>query len=653
MQSTTVNSAKMRILLTLLLVLLLQTTVEAKKRIRNIEYPRMGWRNTRSLEINRVTLTDTATVLWFDVFNMGDETFSIGKKACIRVDGKDLTARNATGIVFEQEMRIPDEGKISFSLSFPPIDRRTELLDFRASENGWKLFDIDLTGKRYMDGFPEGLPDDIKQLRMDTNAPLPDPLFATDTTTVRVHILGYSRYREALGQKMWLYVNTFFPAKQHEYIVRISDEGIAEFRFPQYVTSECLPLINTANGPCCPGGAWVKSGETADIYINLSPLVLWDTQVNYRQAFPCKQHPGYFKGHYALLNTLEQEKYEGLEYSMNLHSGNFADYNMTADEYATHVAQRYADLKKSIETYAGLPRMLQELHIIRLQSEAVEALVDADNLLTHNYRSVHHAWDRSRPIDYTPPVLRPEHYAFLQSLPLNTPHIAYSGLSITACTGKQLFDSTAINMLTTDTCGFLTELGKVHHLPAQIMEGHPLTNAQEQTLASLSYPYFADVCHGLQAEISARLESAATKKGYIICDVPDVPSDSIFTAIAARYRGKAVLVDFWGTWCGPCRAAIRQMEPMKKDKDFSEGVQFVYLTGTGSPEAVWRSSISDISGHHYRLSEAQWDAICNQFSISTVPSYVLINPDGTFTRIDNSNMNPTRLMQFLREARMK
>lgn len=63
MQSTTVNSAKMRILLTLLLVLLLQTTVEAKKRIRNIEYPRMGWRNTRSLEINRVTLTDTATVL--------------------------------------------------------------------------------------------------------------------------------------------------------------------------------------------------------------------------------------------------------------------------------------------------------------------------------------------------------------------------------------------------------------------------------------------------------------------------------------------------------------------------------------------------------------------------------------------------------------
>lgn len=117
---TTVNSVKVRILLTLLLLLLQQTTLEAKKRIRNIEYPRMGWRNTRSLEINRISLSDTATVLWFDVFNTGDETFSIGKDACIRVGGKDLAARSANGIVFDQEMRIPDEGKNSFSIVFPP-----------------------------------------------------------------------------------------------------------------------------------------------------------------------------------------------------------------------------------------------------------------------------------------------------------------------------------------------------------------------------------------------------------------------------------------------------------------------------------------------------------------------------------------------------
>ena len=210
-------------LLALFLVTLCPTMVEAKM-VRTIEHPRMGWRNTGSLEIDRIVLSDTATVLWFDVFNTGCEAFSISKDACIMVGGKDFGVKSAVGIDFGKEIRIPDEGKVSFRLIFPPIGQKAELLDFRESAGGWKLLGVDLTGKLYKDGFPEGLPDEVKRLRIDADAPLPEPFLTMDTTTVRVQILGYPRYSEALEGEMSLIVNNFFQPNSantpHGYLMR-------------------------------------------------------------------------------------------------------------------------------------------------------------------------------------------------------------------------------------------------------------------------------------------------------------------------------------------------------------------------------------------------------------------------------------------------
>lgn len=140
-------------------------------------------------------------------------------------------------------------------------------------------------------------------------------------------------------------------------------------------------------------------------------------------------------------------------------------------------------------------------------------------------------------------------------------------------------------------------------------------------------PFIAGSLQRYNDRLKARIEENKQKKGYRLNEVPAVENEKLFDAILAPYRGKAVFVDFWATWCAPCRDGIRRMKSMKeelKDRD----IVFVYLTGPSSPVKTYENMIPDIAGEHYRLSGEQWKYIGNQFQITGIPRYVLVDRTG-------------------------
>lgn len=116
----------------------------------------------------------------------------------------------------------------------------------------------------------------------------------------------------------------------------------------------------------------------------------------------------------------------------------------------------------------------------------------------------------------------------------------------------------------------------------------------------------------------------------VIHENPAVDNEKLMDTILEKYSGKVVFVDFWATWCGPCRRAMTEMASIK-DELKAQGVVFLYLTGDSSPLAGWKRMISEIPGEHYRLSREQWDFLCKEFEISGIPAYRIYNKQKEMT----------------------
>lgn len=158
----------------------------------------------------------------------------------------------------------------------------------------------------------------------------------------------------------------------------------------------------------------------------------------------------------------------------------------------------------------------------------------------------------------------------------------------------------------------------------------PLSDATLDLLSDLGNPFYKAYLTDLNNALKVELEAKRHQGGYYIRTAPEVSVDSLFAALIKPYAGKAILVDFWNTWCGPCRSAMQKLDPAKPDLA-AQGVVFLYLADESSPLDTWHNMIPDIHGEHYRLTSTEMQHLRQQFGIKGIPFYLVIDKQGNKT----------------------
>ncbi len=156
------------------------------------------------------------------------------------------------------------------------------------------------------------------------------------------------------------------------------------------------------------------------------------------------------------------------------------------------------------------------------------------------------------------------------------------------------------------------------------------TGLANTLLETMKYEDCKNVVREYLAEQQRIAEQLASAQSVFYQKYDDIAPENILQTILDKYKGKAVLIDIWATWCGPCRAGHKAMAPLKEQMK-GQNVQFIYITSPSSPLATWQEMLKDIDGDHYYLTQEQYKYILEKYESDGIPTYAIYNTKGEQT----------------------
>lgn len=112
------------------------------------------------------------------------------------------------------------------------------------------------------------------------------------------------------------------------------------------------------------------------------------------------------------------------------------------------------------------------------------------------------------------------------------------------------------------------------------------------------------------------------------------------------YQGEKVMINFWATWCPPCRAEMPDMEEFSQNEDVQ--VLAINLTETESGVEGVRDFAEEF-GLTFPILLDKDVAVANEYQINPVPTSIFVDKEGKISSVMLGAMNYDMMVQRLEE----
>ena len=586
---------------------------------RVIEKPVFLASNTTSIEVSKVTLTDSTTVL--DIFARYQPKYwiRIAGSSCLTDDkGNTYPVQSGIGIELDKEFWMPESGEAEFQLVFPRLRNGAKYFNFSEGpevEGGFSIWGVQLKSNE----LPElQLPEEVLTQKVDKDAPLAEPVLKYDEATIKGKVLDYQP-----GMPATLNVITFNPLVGYDGDVNVTIEADGSFTHTMNVLCTSRIYLVYQGMMTNQVEIFVEPGQVSEVYLNIREASRLRSKFHADAASYGRLY--YYSG---AMENVVRELHEGNSLMAECF-GTVNKYDFTQkpevllDEYKKNLLSKMELARKALAE-SSLSQAVKTYLQGELGMRLLYSLQQAPSGLAGEYMSTQKDWDRE------------VYYAFMDKIRKAWPN-GYIGKELYdvldhpvallhGVYGTMVMMADMIQSEYTIDEGLFTQLAATGKLYRSIKDFVPLTDVQKEEMKSLP-----EACQqylsAANDKLLATIEANKKKTGFRVNETGEVANEDLFASIISQFRGKVLLVDFWATWCGPCRNANKAMAPMKeelKDKD----IVYVYITGETSPKGTWENMIPDIHGEHFRVTDKQWAYLGNAMGIEGVPTYFVIDREG-------------------------